>query len=108
MALDTATVPVARDTALLSAAHASDSAMVQLSVAVASIMLVDVIQAERLIGLGPAIVIATGSVGCRSGTSPQRSGARRGEETLQRGLTVRQPARNTSSACDAHTKGAIS
>jgi hypothetical protein len=62
MALDTATLPVARNTALLSAAHASDSAMVQLSVAVVSSMLVDVIHAERLIGLGPAIVIATGTL----------------------------------------------
>ena len=62
MAADIGALPIARNTALLSAAHASHSAMVQLSVAVGSITLADVIEVERLIGLGPAIVIATGAL----------------------------------------------
>jgi hypothetical protein len=59
MEVDIGALPIARNTALLSAAHASHSAMLQLSVAVVSITLADVIEVEHLIGLGPAIVIAT-------------------------------------------------
>jgi MFS family permease len=54
--------PVARNTALLSAALATHSAMLQLSAAVASITLVLVLEVEWLLGLGPAIVLAAGAL----------------------------------------------
>jgi MFS family permease len=53
---------VRRNTALLSAALATNSAMLQLSAAVASLTLVLVLDVEGLLGLGPAIVLATGAL----------------------------------------------
>jgi MFS family permease len=55
-------LPIARNTVLLSAALAANSAMVQLSAAVASISLVLVLDMEGLLGLGPAIVLAAGAL----------------------------------------------
>jgi hypothetical protein len=55
-------LPIARNTALLSAALAAHSAMGQLAVAVASITLVRVIDVDRLLGLGPAVVLAAGAL----------------------------------------------
>jgi MFS family permease len=55
-------LPIARNTALLSAALATHSAMLQLSAAVASITLVLVLEVEWLLGLGPAIVLAAGAL----------------------------------------------
>ncbi len=57
-----AALPVRRNTALLSAALATNSAMLQLSAAVASLTLVLVLDVEGLLGLGPAIVLATGAL----------------------------------------------
>ena len=57
-----ATLPIRRNTALLSAALATNSAMLQLSAAVASLTLVDVLGVEGLLGLGPAIVLACGAL----------------------------------------------
>ncbi|MGH9209073.1 MAG: hypothetical protein ACRD2C_00140 [Acidimicrobiales bacterium] len=50
---DAGRLPIARNTALLSAAQATHSAMGQLAVAVASITLVRVLDVEGLLGLGP-------------------------------------------------------
>src|SRR3954471_4030778 len=55
-------LPVARNTALLSAALAANSATLQLSAAVASLTLVRVIGVQGLLGLGPAIVLASGAL----------------------------------------------
>jgi MFS family permease len=55
-------LPIRRNTALLSAALAANSAMLQLSAAVASITLVLVLDVEGLLGLGPAIVLASGAL----------------------------------------------
>ena len=55
-------LPIGRNTALLSAALATNSAMLQLSAAVASITLVLVLDVEGLLGLGPAIVLASGAL----------------------------------------------
>jgi MFS family permease len=55
-------LPIRRNTALLSAALAANSAMLQLSAAVASITLVLVLDVEGLLGLGPAIVLAAGAL----------------------------------------------
>jgi MFS family permease len=55
-------LPIRRNTALLSAALATNSAMLQLSAAVASITLVLVLDVEGLLGLGPAIVLAAGAL----------------------------------------------
>ena len=57
-----ASLPIARNTALLSAALAANSAMLQLSAAVASLTLVLVVDVEGLLGLGPAIVLACGAL----------------------------------------------
>src|SRR3954468_23297052 len=54
-------LPVARTTALLSASLAANSATLQLSAAVASLTLVLVLDVEGLLGLGPAIVLASGA-----------------------------------------------
>jgi MFS family permease len=54
-------LPIRRNTALLSAALAATSAMLQLSAAVASLTLVLVLDIEGLLGLGPAIVLASGA-----------------------------------------------
>jgi MFS family permease len=55
-------LPIARNTALLSAAVAFQTAMLQLAVAVGSLTLVLVIDVEGLLGLGPAIVLAAGAL----------------------------------------------
>ena len=60
--MDAATLPIRRNTALLSASLAANSAMLQLSAAVASLTLVLVIDIEGLLGLGPAIMLAAGAL----------------------------------------------
>lgn len=55
-------LPIARNTALLAAALAANSGMLQLQAAVASITLVAVVGVEGLLGLGPAIVLASGAL----------------------------------------------
>jgi MFS family permease len=55
-------LPNVRNTALLSAALASHSAMLSLTAAVAWITLVGVLEVEGLLGLGPAIVLAAGAL----------------------------------------------
>jgi MFS family permease len=55
-------LPIRRNTLLLSASLAANSAMLQLSAAVASITLVLVLDVEGLLGLGPAIVLASGAL----------------------------------------------
>ena len=55
-------LPIRRNTALLSASLATSSAMLQLSAAVASLTLVLVLDVEGLLGLGPAIVLAAGAL----------------------------------------------
>ena len=55
-------LPVRRNTLLLSASLAANSAMLQLSAAVASLTLVLVIGVDQLLGLGPAIVLAAGAL----------------------------------------------
>ena len=57
-----ARVPIRRNTALLGAALASSSAMLQLQAAVGSITLVLVLGTRGLLGLGPAIVLASGAL----------------------------------------------
>ncbi len=55
-------LPIRRNTLLLSAALAANSGMLQLSAAVASLTLVLVIGVKGLLGLGPAIVLASGAL----------------------------------------------
>jgi MFS family permease len=55
-------LPIARNTALLSAALATHSAMLALAAAVASITLVRVLDVDWLLGLGPAIVLTAGAL----------------------------------------------
>jgi MFS family permease len=55
-------LPIARNTALLSASLAANSGMLQLQAAVASLTLVQVLGIEGLLGLGPAIVLASGAL----------------------------------------------
>jgi len=57
-----AELPIRRNTALLSASLAANSAMLQLAAAVASLTLVRVLNIEGLLGLGPAIVLASGAL----------------------------------------------
>jgi MFS family permease len=59
---DAAALPIRRNTFLLAAALATNSAMLQLSAAVASLTLVTVLDIDGLLGLGPAIVLASGAV----------------------------------------------
>jgi MFS family permease len=54
-------LPIRRNTVLLAAALAANSAMLQLSAAVASLTLVLVLDIRGLLGLGPAIVLASGA-----------------------------------------------
>lgn len=54
-------LPIRRNTVLLSASLAANSAMLQLSAAVASLTLVLVLDVEGLLGLGPAIVLGCGA-----------------------------------------------
>jgi MFS family permease len=62
MASSAPTLPVRRNTGLLSASLAANSAMLQLSAAVASLTFVLVTGVEGLLGLGPAIVLASGAL----------------------------------------------
>jgi MFS family permease len=55
-------LPIKRNTALLSASLAANSGMLQLSAAVASLTFVLVIGVKGLLGLGPAIVLASGAL----------------------------------------------
>ena len=55
-------LPIRRNTLLLSASLAANSAMLQLSAAVASLTLVLVVGVDGLLGLGPAIVLASGAL----------------------------------------------
>lgn len=55
-------LPIGRNTALLSSSLAMNSAMLQLSAAVASLTLVRVLDIRGLLGLGPAIVLAAGAL----------------------------------------------
>jgi MFS family permease len=55
-------LPIARNTALLSGSLAMNSATLQLAAAVASLTLVRVLDVEGLLGLGPAITLASGAV----------------------------------------------
>ncbi|MGH2968348.1 MAG: hypothetical protein ACRDK0_04690, partial [Solirubrobacteraceae bacterium] len=55
-------LPIRRNTLLLSAALAANSGMLQLSAAVASLTLVLVLGVDQLLGLGPAIVLASGAL----------------------------------------------
>jgi MFS family permease len=55
-------LPIRRNTYLLSAALAANSGMLQLSAAVASLTLVLVVGVDQLLGLGPAIVLASGAL----------------------------------------------
>jgi len=55
-------LPIGRNTALLSASLAMNSATLQLGAAVASLTLVRVLHIEGLLGLGPAIVLASGAL----------------------------------------------
>jgi MFS family permease len=55
-------LPIKRNTALLSAALAANSGMMQLSAAVASLTFVLVTGVKGLLGLGPAIVLASGAL----------------------------------------------
>ena len=57
-----AELPIRRNTFLLSAALAANSGTLQLSAAVASLTLVSVVGVEGLLGLGPAIVLASGAL----------------------------------------------
>jgi MFS family permease len=54
-------LPIRRNTVLLAAALAANSAMLQLSAAVASLTLVLVLDIRGLLGLGPAIVLGSGA-----------------------------------------------
>jgi MFS family permease len=62
VASETQQLPIRRNTFLLSAALAANSGMLQLSAAVATITFVLVTGVEGLLGLGPAIVLASGAV----------------------------------------------
>jgi MFS family permease len=55
-------LPIRRNTALLAAALAANSGMLQLSAAVSSLTLVAAIGVKGLLGLGPAIVLACGAL----------------------------------------------
>jgi MFS family permease len=55
-------LPVRRNTVLLSASLAANSAMLQLSAAVATLTVVLVVGVRSLVGLGPAIVLGTGAL----------------------------------------------
>jgi MFS family permease len=55
-------LPIGRNTALLSAALAANSATLQLAAAVATITFALVVEVEGLLGLGPALVLGTGAL----------------------------------------------
>src|SRR5439155_21194730 len=54
--------PIRRNTILLSASQAANSAMLQLSAAVATLTVGLVVGVNGLVGLGPAIVLGTGAL----------------------------------------------
>jgi MFS family permease len=54
--------PIRRNTILLAASLAANSAMLQLSAAVATLTVVLVVGVDSLVGLGPAIVLGTGAL----------------------------------------------
>jgi MFS family permease len=56
------TPPIRRNTILLAASLAANSAMLQLSAAVATLTVVLVVGVKGLVGLGPAIVLGTGAL----------------------------------------------
>ena len=56
------TPPIRRNTILLAASLAANSAMLQLSAAVATLTVVLVVGLHSLVGLGPAIVLGTGAL----------------------------------------------
>jgi len=56
------TLPIGRNTALLSGSLAMNSATLQLAAAVASLTLVRVLHVEGLLGLGPAITLSSGAL----------------------------------------------
>ncbi len=58
----TGELPIRRNTVLLAAAMAVNSAMLQLVAAVASLTFVLVSGVERLLGLGPAIFLVTAAL----------------------------------------------
>jgi MFS family permease len=55
-------LPIRRNSVLLAASMAANSGMLQLNAAVASLTLVTVVGARGLLGLGPAIVLASGAL----------------------------------------------
>src|ERR687884_2373820 len=55
-------LPIRRNTILLSASLAANSAMLQLSAAVATLTVGLVVGVKGLVGLGPAIVLGTGAL----------------------------------------------
>jgi MFS family permease len=55
-------IPVGRNTALLSACLAMNSAMLQLSAAVATLTFILVVGVKGLLGLGPALVLGSGAL----------------------------------------------
>ena len=55
-------LPIGRNTALLSAALAANSATLQLAAAVATITFALVVEIEGLLGVGPALVLGTGAL----------------------------------------------
>src|SRR5919108_2839785 len=55
-------LPIRRNTLLLAASLAVNSAMLQLSAAVATLTVVLVVGVGGLVGLGPAIVLGTGAL----------------------------------------------
>ncbi len=60
--MEPASLPIRRNSILLASALAMSSAMLQLSAAVASLTLVTVLDIDGLLGLGPAIVLASGAL----------------------------------------------
>jgi MFS family permease len=59
---DISRLPIRRNVGLLSAAVAANTAMLQLTAAVASISVARLLDVEGLLGLGPAIVLAAGAL----------------------------------------------
>ena len=62
MPVDSHTLPIRRNTLLLSASLATNSAMLQLSAAVATLSVALVVGIEGLLGLGPALVLGAGAL----------------------------------------------
>jgi MFS family permease len=62
MSADPLNLPVRRNTLLLSASLATNSAMLQLSAAVATLSVALVVGIEGLLGLGPAVVLGAGAL----------------------------------------------